>query len=46
MTPMHLLVFGPAEFRALMNLNTPSVTHRMLCTVDERLRMADARLVA
>ena len=41
-TPMHLLVFGPSEFEALMNLEIRSVMRRMLHTVARRLRATDA----
>ena len=39
-TPMHLLVFARRDFRALMELEIPGVTRRMLGTVAERLTTA------
>jgi CRP/FNR family transcriptional regulator, cyclic AMP receptor protein len=37
-TPMHLLAFGRSEFRALMDLEIPSISHRMMHTMARRVR--------
>jgi CRP-like cAMP-binding protein len=43
-TPMLLWVFDRCDFRRLMELNFPAVTHRMLATVGRRLRVTDRHL--
>jgi CRP-like cAMP-binding protein len=45
-TPMHLQVFAPVEFRALMDLGIPGLAEQMLRTVSERLRAVDERFRA